>query len=158
MTLRRLDIKFGAVPRHSRLFTDRTARLPLGEIGEIRKLLRLYRRKFPQSLLSVFVTNDVQNGTISEYAFWLANRARFGTVQAVAGDNFDVLLAVDLASGAALVVGYGLENYLSERDLEDALTGGSGAFPADDVPRGIRECIERLTNRMRDVVKEIEGK
>jgi uncharacterized membrane protein YgcG len=137
--------------------TDRSATLPLREIGELRGLLKLFRRKFPQSLFSVFVMGGVQNGTIAEYTFWLANRARFNSIEAVGGENFDLLLGVDLTGRmAALQAGYGLEHYLNERDLERALAQASGAFHAGDIARGIRECVEATMERMREAVREVE--
>ena len=159
MTLRRLDMKFGALPLHSRFLTDRTGRLPLRALADIRDLLRLFNRKFPQSLFSVFVSGAVQGGTISEYTFWLANRARFSSLEAVEGENFDLLLGINThARAAALVIGYGLEHYVAERDLQRALAKSTSAFHAGDYVRGIRSCVEFMTNRMRDLVKAIEDK
>lgn len=159
LTLRRLDIKFGALPRHTRFLTDRTGQLPLRGIADLRDLLRLFKRKFPQSLFSVFVTGAVQGGAISEYTFWLANRARFSSLGAVEGDNFDLLLGIDThARAAALVIGYGLEAYISERDLQRALADAASAFYVGDYAGGIRNCVEFMMNRMRDIVKEIEDK
>jgi uncharacterized membrane protein YgcG len=159
MTLRRLDIRFGALPRHSRLFTDRTATLPTRAIRDLRELLRLFQRKFPQSLFSVFVINGAPGGSIAEYTFWLANRARFGSLNAIASENFDLLLGIDLgARAAALVIGYGLENYVSERDLERALAESASAFHAGDVARAVRNCVEYMTVRMREVSREAEEK
>ena len=55
------------------------------------------------------MTSQMPSGPIGEYAFWLMNRARFGFLEAVGGDNFDLLLAIDVERGAAaLVLGYGL--------------------------------------------------
>lgn len=157
LNLRRLDIRFGAVPRHSRFVTDRSGTLPLRSIKELRQLLNLFHRKFPQSLFSAFVVNRVENGTISEYVFWLANRARFSSVEAIGRRNFDILLGIDLASRtAALQVGYGLENYVNERDLERALARASAALAEGDVAGGIRECVGFMTDRMREVALEIE--
>jgi uncharacterized membrane protein YgcG len=123
-------------------------------ITDLRALLNLYRRKFPQSLFSVFVMGRVDNGTIAEFTFWLGNRARFSGVGAVGENNFDVLLGLDLhARAAALQIGYGLENYLTERDLERALARAAKAFSANDLPRAIRECIEFMMERMREVAR-----
>jgi uncharacterized membrane protein YgcG len=157
LTLRRLDTKFGALPRHSLYLTDRSGTLSLRAIKELRALLGLFQQKFPQSLFSVFIVGRVANGSISEYTFWLANRARFSSVEAGAGENFDLLLGIDLqARAAALLVGYGLENYLSERDLERALARASSAFHAGDVARGIRVCVEFMIDRMREVARDVE--
>jgi uncharacterized membrane protein YgcG len=155
--MHRLDAKFGAVPRHSRFVTDCTRALSQREIAEMHRLLRLFNRKFPQSRFSVFMTSQVPDSTIGEYAFWLMNRARFGFLEAVGGNNFDLLLAIDVERGAAaLVAGYGLENYLPERDLERALAEGASGFHAGDFGQGIRACVEFMMNRMREIVKKLE--
>jgi uncharacterized membrane protein YgcG len=123
----------------------------------VRDLLRLFHRKFPQSLFSAFVVRRLDAATISEYVFWLANRARFSSASANGGRNFDILLGIDLeARTAALQVGYGLENYLGERDLERALARGTAAFSQGDMCGGIRECVEFMTERMREIAVEIE--
>ena len=154
LTLPRLDAKFGTVPRHSRYFTDRSGRLPLHEIKKLRGLLEIFRKKFPQSLFSVFVIDHVQDGSIAEYTFWLFNRARFSSVEGVEGDDFDLLLGIDLESGAAaLTIGYGLENYVTEEDLQAALAAAQNAFRAGDYCLGIRECVMFMMNRMRDIAK-----
>src|SRR6266513_3942225 len=157
LTLGRLDIKFGAVPRHSRYLTDCTGRLPHRDVTEICRLLRLFNRKFPQSRFSVFMTSQVPGGPIGEYAFWLMNRARFGFLEAVGGDNFDLLLAIDVErSTAALIAGYGLETYITERDLERALAQAASGFHEGDFAQGIRACVEVMMSRLRAIVKNLE--
>lgn len=87
----------------------------------------------------------------------MANRGRFGKVHAVGGDNFDLLLGVDIdAHAATLMIGYGLEHYLTEHDLERALAGASGALHDRAYGRAIRICVELLTDRMKTVVKWLE--
>lgn len=103
------------------------------------------------------MTNQVPDGPIDEYAFWLMNRARFGFLEAVGADNFDLLLAIDVKKAvAALVVGYGLENYLAEPDLERALAEGASGFYAGDFGQGIRACVEFMMHRMREIAKKLE--
>ena len=157
LTLDRLDIQFGAIPRYSRFVTDFSGRLPQRDLAGLRSLLRLFNRKFPQSRFSVFVSSEITGGTIDEYAFWLMNRARFGFAEAVGGDNFDLLLVIDVQrSTAALIVGYGLENYVTERDLERALAEGASGFHQGDFAQGIRACVEVMISRMRDIAKKLE--
>lgn len=157
LSLRQLDARFGTVPRHTRYVTDRSEHLPLREIKKLRRLLQIFERKFPQSLFSVFVIEHLQNGSISEYNFWLFNRARFSSIEAVEGDNFDLLLGIDLEAGAAaLNIGYGLENYVAEDDLQAGLAVAQDAFRAGDYPRAIRECVTFMMNRMREIAKEHE--
>jgi uncharacterized membrane protein YgcG len=157
LTLRDLDIKFGAVPRHSRFVTDFSGRLSRRDVTELRALLRLFNRKFPQSRFSVFLTNQISTGSIGEYAFWLMNRARFGFPEAIGADNFDLLLAVDVQRNvAALIAGYGLEHYVTERDLERALAEAASGFHEGDFFSGIRACVEFMINRMREIIKRLE--
>lgn len=157
LTLQRLDTKFGTVPRHNRYLTDRSGRLPLPEIKKLRELLEIFRKKLPQSLFSVFAIDHVPDGSIAEYTFWLFNRARFSSVEGVEGDNFDLLLGIDLESGvAALTIGYGLENYVTEDDLQAALATAQDAFRAGDYCLGIRECVMFMMNRMREIAKTHE--
>jgi uncharacterized membrane protein YgcG len=156
LTLHWLDLKFGAVPRQSALLTDRTGRLSPREVRELRELLRSFHVRFPQSLFSVFVANQLP-GPIAEYTFWIANRGRFGPVHHVGVDNFDVLLGVDVdACAAALMIGYGLEHYLTEEDLESTLAASYDAFHDRDFAHAIRTCVELITERMKDVVKALE--
>ena len=157
LTVEKLDTRFGALPRHLQFFTDRSSSLPLKGMAEIRKLLALFYRKFPQSLFSAFVLPEVQGGTIAEYTFWLANRGRFNPEDPFGADNFDLLLGIDLKGReAALVIGYGLESYLADEDLTGALASATEAFRANDVIGGIRKCVESVMERMRHIALKLE--
>jgi uncharacterized membrane protein YgcG len=153
-TLRRLDPKFGTVPLHTRYLTDRSSSLTLDEVERLRDLLERFETKFPQSVFSVFVTDLPAGTNIREFTFWLANRARFASVDAIAAQNFDVLLVIDAEThNAALTVGYGLEKFISEDDLNAALTGALPALRDGELERGIRLCIEEMTKQLTDICK-----
>jgi hypothetical protein len=150
LTLQKLDLKFGLVPRHSRYLSDRAGKLELGEMEDVREQLRLFERKFPQVLLSVFVTDLPAGTSVREYAFWLANRARFTPIQKSPVENFDMLLVIDLlGNNAALVASYGLEKFFSEDDLDSALVELANGMRGRSVPDGIRACIKFLMKRVR---------
>ena len=149
LTLQTLDIKFGAVPRHSMYFTDRTDRVPLREMAAVRRMLELFHRRFPQCLFSVFVAELPRDAAVGEYAFWLANRARFSSADEVRGENFDLLLVVDLSGrAAALNVGYGLEEHLREEDLHAAVEAFTGAMRGDNLPGAVQGCLDVMTERL----------
>jgi uncharacterized membrane protein YgcG len=153
-TLRRLDSKFGTIPLHNRYLTDCARSLSLQEVARLRDLLRHFEIKFPQLLFSVFVTDLPSGSSIKEYAFWLANRANFGSVDSTGAENFDLLLVVEPAHyAAALTVGYGLEKFVTEDDLRDALDAVEPALHDDQLERAIRICIEEMTHRLCDVSK-----
>ncbi|CAN5800003.1 hypothetical protein BH20VER1_BH20VER1_14970 [soil metagenome] len=158
-TLRRLDPKFGAVPRHSRYLTDRGGRLTMAEMNQLRDALRLFHKKFPQTLLSVFVMELPRGSSANEFAFWLANRARFSTVIKAHEENFDLLLVVDLAGKkASLAAGYGLEPHLEEQDLQKALDVLAGPLAGGDIAAGIHAAIETLVRRLREVSRKAQQK
>jgi uncharacterized membrane protein YgcG len=127
------------------------------ETEKLRARLRLFETKFPQSKFSVVLTRIANGAPISEYSFWLANRGNFTATDATGGDNFNLLLVIDVESAeAALVIGYGLEQYLSEKDLSDALERARSRWTKGDFSRGIRACVDHLMVRMRSVAWEIE--
>jgi uncharacterized membrane protein YgcG len=139
------------VPRHSRYLSDRSGKLALGEMESLREALRLFEKKFPQILFSVLVTELPAGSSVSEYAFWLANRARFSSVEKIEADNFDLLLVLDLASQtAALTAGYGLEPYVTEEDLEAGLQALAGPMKNGELAAGIQACLQAMTAKLRD--------
>ena len=153
-TLRRLDVKFGTVPLQSRYLTDRASSLTRAEARRIGNLLRRFEQKFPQSVFSVFVTDLPDGAHIGEYAFWLANRAPFGSIEAVGEFNFDLLLVIEAETGnAALTVGYGLEKIILEDDLNVALAAALPALRNGKLERGIRLCVEAMTRQLTDICK-----
>ena len=147
-----MDMKFGLVPAHSRFLTDRSGKLPLEEMEQLRAALRLFQTKFPQTLFSILITELPSGTSVAEYAFWLANRARLGGVDKALADNLNLLLVVDLIGNtSALTVGYGLEPYIQESDLQDVLDELATAIRERDLANGLRTCIEFLTQRMREL-------
>lgn len=149
-SLSRMDMKFGLVPAHSRFLTDRSGTLALEDMEQLRAMLRLFQKKFPQTLFSILITELESGMSVAEYAFWLANRAKFGGVDKALADNFNLLLLIDLAGNtAALTVGYGLEPYIQESDLQDVLDELARAMRSHDLAAGLRACIEFLTQRLR---------
>jgi uncharacterized membrane protein YgcG len=153
-TLRRLDPKFGTLPLRNRYLTDRAQSLTVDEVGRLRELLARFEIKFPQSLFSVFVTELPADSNVREYAFWLSNRAIFSSVEAEGVENFDLLLVIDPTHrSAALTVGYGLENFVTEDDLKDVLEAAEPALRGDQLERAIRTCIGEMTRRLCDLSK-----
>ena len=157
LTLAQLDRKFGIVPHYARYLTDRSGELSSREIDKLRGLLRLFERKFPQLLFSVLVANLGEQ--IKPDARPDDIRDRIQTVAPFVQQDGDPYMVVDPDSEtAALIVGYGLEEYLSEQDLENVLAAASNSFRTGDFARGIRECIESMIRRLRELAINIEEK
>ncbi len=157
LTLRALDLRFGAVPRHASHLTDRSQAMNLADIASLRRDLELFEERFPQVVFSVFVADPPPGGSVTEYAFWLVNRVRFSSLTSIGPENFDMLLV--LAPGkreAALVIGYGLEDYLKEEDLRAILAGAREDVTAARWPEAIRGCLAATTERLRQIALELE--
>lgn len=156
-SLHKLDPRFGLVPAHSRLLSDRSGTLPLPDMQRLRDQLRLFHKKFPQTLFSVFVTELDPGTAVGEYAFWIANRARFTSSDKTRGENCNLLLVIDIVSkAAALTSGYGLEKYVPEESLQKALDEFVTAYHTGGIPAGIEACIEALTNDLRELATKAE--
>lgn len=149
LTLHKLDLRFGVAPRHFGLFADPGDELPPGKQRRLNQLLELFGKKFPQSIFSVYLMEMPAGTTPNEYAFWLSNRARSNNAAAIGEKNFDLVLLIDVAGGAALTAGYGFENYLTEEDLSAVLEAGQEAWAVRDWAGGIERCIAGMTERLR---------
>ncbi len=152
VSISRLDMKFGLVPAHSRFLTDRTGKLPLEDMEQLRAALRLFQKKFPQTQFSVLIVELAPGTSVAEYAFWLANRAKFGSVEKKFGDNYNLLLVIDLNAGTAVMtVGYGLEPYVTQSDLQHVLDDLAAGMRDGGLTNGLRICIESVTQRLREL-------
>ena len=150
LTLRRLDLKFGTIPRHANYVTDRTERLPLIEVERAREKLRLFERQFPQSPLSVFVVDLAKDQSACEYVFWLSNRGRFGFAEAIGAKNFDLLLLLDTGNGqVALAAGYGLEGLVTASQLAVVVDAVAEQLRDETFAGAIDSCIGQLTEILR---------
>lgn len=150
--MEKMDRKYGKAPLHARYLTDRAERLAIAELKKLREELHVFTKKFPQLLFSIFITELPPGGQVSEFVFWLANRAQFSPTEARGADNFDILLVLDPATKtAALTIGYGLEETLSEGDLQRALEAAERSWLEGDLAGGLHACIDWLTHKLRDL-------
>lgn len=150
--MKRMDRKYGKAPLHTRYLTDRAERLTIAELKKLREELHVFTKKFPQLLFSIFITELPPGGEVTEFAFWLANRAQFSPVEARGVENFDLLLALDPATkSAALTVGYGLEEILCEEDLSGALQAGAAAWNEGAIAAGLHASIDWMTEKLREL-------
>ncbi len=149
-SLQKADARFGLVPAHSRFLTDRTGRLTPAEVQTLRDALKLFQKRFPQTLFSVLLVELPAGSSVAEFAFWIANRARFTSADRLRAENRNILLAVDLAGGsAALTTGYGLEKFVPEATLQRALDQLAGALATNGVAAGVQAAIGSLTEQFR---------
>ncbi|MDQ6624401.1 MAG: hypothetical protein M3Y86_13075, partial [Verrucomicrobiota bacterium] len=146
---------FGLVPAHSRLLSDRTGSLTRAKVRQFRAQLRLFQKRFPQIILSIFLTELPTGTAVGEFAFWMANRARFSSAEKVRSENRNLFLLIDLAGGAAaLTSGYGLEKYVPEETLQNALQALAQKREEQDLAAGIEACIDSLSKDLRELAQD----
>lgn len=150
--------RFGAIPRYGIHVTDSTeAVLTLSEYRGIERRLRQFENQFPQSRFSVFFTAMLPGQKLEDYTFWLFNSCHFTPFDSKLSNNFALLLTVDLQSrSACLMIGYGLEPYLSASDLEALAGRGLPAFRKARYADGARAIIAAVGAELRKRIRERE--
>ncbi len=150
--LDRLDGMTGTIPRHDSFVTDYQEAMSRGASRRLSLFLFQLGKQFPQATFSVFFFPPPLSVPHRLYAFWLANRGRFSPLTAQREHNFSSLLFVDCDRGrAVLTVGYGLEQSISAKELEQCLAAGRSAFNQGNYARGVRKCFTELARRLRRI-------
>ena len=154
MSLRKLDLKFGAAPKHLGPIADYAQILSAAELRRLTNQLALFHRKFPQVTLAVVIAESPAGSAMGEYVFWLANRMRFSAAEAIGAKNFDLLLVLGIGGTSGFSAGYGLENLVAEEDLARVLEAGQEDFAAERWAAGIAACVDCLIERLREVCRK----
>lgn len=119
------DRKMGIPPQLSAPVADIYHYLTAAEVRRIATLTQAIEKRFPQIHLAVVIDHVPADVTLSVYTFWLFNRAGISSSVERGADNHLVLLVLDASErspkGAACMIGYGLEPFLSQRELNRCL-------------------------------------
>lgn len=128
------------------IFSKRETRL-------LKKSLDQFRRRFPQCQFSVVTnTHPAPNLPFSVYTFWLFNTSGICRKIDKAGDNHDLLLAIDSTRGqASLVIGYGLEPFVNSRHIEEILNCGLEHFKAGQWAEGALAIIAAAESHLAEI-------
>lgn len=147
-----LKARMGAIPRYSIHVTDSTeAVLTAAEFRAIEGRTVQFEHQFPQSRFTVFITALMPGRSVKEYAFWLFNSCTFTAFDSKLGNNFALLLVIDMQSrSACLMIGYGLEPYLDEADLAALTAKLEPGFTRNRWAEGVRACINATAQLLRE--------
>lgn len=140
----------GIPPMLASLVSDPQQVLSRAEVRAIEKAVHECEERFPQITFAVVLTEVHADVTPSIHAFWLFNRGSLSSAVEKGGKNHRVLLLIDIAAPrAAVIIGYGLEPFVSEEQLEACLRMAHGALSsrryADAVVTFVGELQSRLT-------------
>jgi hypothetical protein len=156
LTLDRATALLGPVPRLGQGVADLAGVLPGGDALKIGKAISRLTWTFPQVSLHVLIHIFPEEHPFDLHVFWLFNSGGFSMESQKAGENRTILLALDPALGrSALMVGYGLEPFLSDEALDHLLELAEPAWQAGEWARGILEVIAGLDRLLESAALEV---
>ncbi|MGK0188418.1 MAG: putative membrane protein YgcG [Verrucomicrobiales bacterium] len=152
-TLAEVQRAFGVATSLEQGLTDFDQIFSKKEARGLRNNLQDFRRRFPQCEFSVVTkVHPSPKLPISVFAFWLFNTSGICRKIDKAGDNHDLLLTIDSERGmASLMIGYGLEPFVSAQHVEDMLKCGHGHFKAGNWAEGTRAIIAAAESHLAEI-------
>ncbi|MGC4014615.1 MAG: hypothetical protein QM755_08895 [Luteolibacter sp.] len=145
VTFPRTSALLGVLPRLSTGISDGSHRLTPAETAKLLKAKDVLERKFPQVTLQVVIYSFPQEHPFGLHVFWVFNAASFAGDAHRGVENHTILLAIDpdRAEGA-LMVGYGLESFVSREALDHLLELAGPAWQLQRWLDGIMTVVNGL--------------
>lgn len=128
-SLQSVDRFFGVMPRLQPGITDLAEVLSRRDHRRIAQAAARLRARFPQVDLSLVTTRLQPGQPLAAWTFWAFNRGGLWQELETGGKNHHILLALDVPGRrAALMIGYGLEPFLSRDHLRDVILAARPAL------------------------------
>ncbi len=154
-SLSALDDVYGAENVFLDRLTDTAHCLRPRQTERVDRALDRFERAFPQLFAAVYIGFLPEGSDLRQFGFWLLNRASVTSVDLGKPNRLGLLLTVDLASqSAGITPGYGIEPFVSERDLIAAIESARPTFVAGNHGRAIEKTLSSVTTRLRRRVTE----
>jgi uncharacterized membrane protein YgcG len=144
-SLPKLDHFMGTVPAVNRGVSDRSGVLSAKEKNLLQACIDKLERRFPQVGFSVLLDVVKPEIPLHLHAFWIFNRSTVCTKLSTGGVNRDVFLDIDtLGRRSSLMIGYGLEPFMSAKHLNDLLEAARGPLAQGDYAAAIQLLLGNL--------------
>ena len=157
LTLEKVTKLFGVVPPIVEGISDNANMFSAAQKRRIQARATELAIRFPQITVSVVTANLPANTGVSVYAFWIFNEAAVARKVDRGSNNFDVLLTLDPRNGrSSLTVGYGLESYVSESDLQSVMADTRESFERENYCAGVESAITSLTDRLTQIAANLK--
>ena len=125
------------------------------EVRELEVALDEFEKNFPQLFMGIYLAALPAISSVRQFAFWLLNRAAIPSLDITRPNENGCLLVIDLTSGqVVVVVGYLLECYFKETQLEEILTHGRAAMDRGHIARGLLHVIQEFSRQLKRKSKE----
>ena len=145
LTFPRTHATVAALPRLTPMVADTTGLLPPADDAKLKKRIIRIQRRFPQLVLQVVVHAFPAEHPFAMHVFWMFNAANFAGDIRRGKDNHALLVALDPVRGeAAIIPGYGLENFLKTETLDHLLEIAAPAWQSTRWADGILGVLDGL--------------
>lgn len=150
------DRAFGVSPILESSITAPTQVLKASARRQALKVISNLEKQFPQISLSVVINPVPEQAPATAYAFWLFNRGQLSTAMEKGGDNRRVLLLIDPTTQAATVMlGYGLEPFIKEAQMQTCLQACSLALERGKYAQAIEAFGRELARQFADTSRQL---
>ncbi len=135
----------GALPRLAPVVADTTGLLAAADEAKLKKRITRIQRRFPQLVLQVVIHAFPAEHPFSMHVFWMFNAANFAGDIRRGKDNHALLVALDpVRCEAAIIPGYGLEEFLKTEALDPLLELAGPAWENGRWADGILSVLDGL--------------
>lgn len=156
-SLERVSAFFGVMPRLDPGISDLAGLFRPRDARRIQDATARLHDRFPQVTFSIVTTTLEPAQPLTAYAFWVFNRGGICVDLARGGKSRDLLLTLDAANArASLMIGYGLEPFVSQASLQDIVNQGAPHFARDHWVDGIVTVVDATTQALATVFASLE--
>lgn len=156
LTFDRATALLGPMPRLSSGISDPARVLPVADEKKITKAIQRLTWTFPQVTLNVLMYVFPKEHPFDLHVFWIFNAGGLSPDSQKGGDNRSILLAIDPEQKkSALMVGYGLEPYLSDEAMDRLLELSETEWKNGEWTRGILDLIAGLDRLLESAALEV---
>lgn len=145
LTFPRANAMVAALPRLTPMVADTTGLLALADEAKLKKRIIRIQRRFPQLVLQVVIHAFPAEHPFSMHIFWMFNAANFAGNIRRGKDNHALLVALDpVRCEAAIMPGYGLEEFLNPEVLDPLLELAAPAWESGNWAEGLLAVLNGL--------------
>ena len=145
LDLRRAARLLGPVPRIEPEICDSSGALTPVESKRLRRQIDKIADRFPQVRVQIIFRHFTDGHPIRLHAFWMFNLGALSSETEKHAANRRILLLVDpVAAEAALTVGYGLEPFVTDEELDDLLEMAEDGWRSKEWQAGALTLLDGL--------------
>ncbi len=153
-----LDRFLGIPPPVTSSVNDILRVLSRSERRRVLDEIERFEVRFPQLRMVVVTCNSPQGVPLTGYTYWLFNRNQAVSAMERGGANLMVMLCIDANQGkAACMIGYGLEPFLREEVLTEALGAAGANLDRREYAAAVAAFLSRISEQLKCISLEAES-